>query len=164
DPGPRWNVRVRRAAREAIARTLPPTSAALLSGLLLGDRADLPPEVEDGFRRAGVYHVLAVSGFNVALIAGAVFSVLTLARCGRRVAAVAAIAAVLGFAFVVGPEPSVLRAAVMGVRVLGAVHEPAHHDPAPGRGLWADDERDAEHGVGRAHVRTPVTTAPRSTP
>ena len=121
DPGPRWNVRVRRAAREAIARTLPPTSAALLSGLLLGDRADLPPEVDDGFRRAGVYHVLAVSGFNVALIAGAVFSVLTLARCGRRVAAVAAIAAVLGFAFVVGPEPSVLRAVVMGVLVLGAV-------------------------------------------
>jgi len=77
DPGPRWNVRVRRAAREAIARTLPPTSAALLSGLLLGDRADLPPEVDDGFRRAGVYHILAVSGFNVALIAGAVFSVLT---------------------------------------------------------------------------------------
>ncbi|PYN59312.1 MAG: DNA internalization-related competence protein ComEC/Rec2 [Candidatus Rokuibacteriota bacterium] len=121
DPGPRWNVRVRRAAREAIARTLPPTSAALLSGLLLGDRGDLPPEVDDGFRRAGVYHVLAVSGFNVALIAGAVFSVLTLARCGRRVAAVAAIAAVLGFAFVVGPEPSVLRAVVMGVLVLGAV-------------------------------------------
>jgi len=121
DPGLRWNVRVRRAAREAIARTLPPTSAALLSGLLLGDRADLPPEVDDGFRRAGVYHVLAVSGFNVALIAGAVFSVLTLARCGRRVAAVAAIAAVLGFAFVVGPEPSVLRAVVMGVLVLGAV-------------------------------------------
>src|SRR5213593_3223587 len=120
-PPPPWNVRVRRAAREAIARTLPPTSAALLGGLLLGDRTDLPHEVDDGFRRAGVYHVLAVSGFNVALIAGAVFSVLTLARCGRRVAAVAAIAAVLGFAFVVGPEPSVLRAVVMGVLVLGAV-------------------------------------------
>jgi len=121
DPPPRWNVRVRRAAREAIARALPPTSAALLGGLLLGDRADLPREVDDGFRRAGVYHVLAVSGFNVALIAGAVFSVLTVARCARRVAALGALAAVLGFAFVVGPEPSVLRAVVMGVLVLGAV-------------------------------------------
>ena len=119
-PPPRWSVRVRRAAREAIARALPPTSAALLGGLLLGDRADLPREVDDGFRRAGVYHVLAVSGFNVALIAGAVFSVLTIARCARRVAASGAIVAVLGFAFVVGPEPSVLRAVVMGVLVLGA--------------------------------------------
>src|SRR2546425_1183232 len=121
DPLPRWNVRARRAAREAIARTLPPTSAALLGGLLLGDRADLPREVDDGFRRAGVYHVLAVSGFNVALIAGAVFSLLTLAHCGRRLAALGAMAAVLGFAFIVGPEPSVLRAVVMGVLVLGAV-------------------------------------------
>src|SRR5262249_34807948 len=80
DPPLRWNVRVRRAAREAMARALPPTSAALLGGLLLGDRADLPRDVDDDFRQAGVYHVLAVSGFNVALIAGAVFTLLTLAR------------------------------------------------------------------------------------
>jgi competence protein ComEC len=120
-PRPPWPVRVRRAAREWIERALPPASAALLEGLLLGDRAGLPAELDDRFRRAGVYHVLAVSGFNVALVGGSVVAALGLARCGRRAAAGGAIAAVVGFALVVGPEPSVLRAVVMAVVVLGAV-------------------------------------------
>lgn len=120
-PTPSWSLRVRHGARSAMNAALPPASAALLGGLLLGDRTELPREIDDKFRRAGVYHVLAVSGFNVALVAGTAWSVLTLARVGRRVAALAAIAVVLGFAVVVGPEPSVVRAVVMGVLVLGAM-------------------------------------------
>jgi competence protein ComEC len=115
-----WPVQVRHAMREAIARALPPTSAALLQGLLLGDRAGLPRDVDDGFRRAGVYHVLAVSGFNVALVAGAAFALLAVLGCGGRPAATGAIAVVIAFALVAGPEPSVLRAVVMGVLVLMA--------------------------------------------
>ncbi len=121
DPRPPWHARARRAAREAIQRALPPVSAALLEGLLLGERSGLPREIDEAFRLAGVYHVLAVSGFNVALIAGSVFGLLTLARLGRRTTAAVAMAAVVGFAFVVGPQASVLRATVMGVLVLGAV-------------------------------------------
>jgi competence protein ComEC len=121
DPGPSWNVEVRRAARAAIERALPPASAALLVGLLLGDRAGLPPEIDTAFRRAGAYHLLAVSGFNVALVAGATFALLSLARFPRRVAAAGAIVVVAGFASVVGLEPSVLRAALMATLVLGAL-------------------------------------------
>jgi len=118
---PSWPRKIRSTAREAIAGALPPASAALLAGLLLGDRADLPTEIDEAFRRAGVYHVLAVSGFNVALVAGSVWALLTLARAGHRGAAVGAIAGVVGFALVVGPEPSVLRAVVMAILVLGAL-------------------------------------------
>jgi competence protein ComEC len=121
DPGPTWHAEVRRKAREAIDRALPPASAALLAGLLLGERTALPPEIDTAFRRAGVYHVLAVSGFNVALIAGATFTLLSLARFPRRLAAAAAIVVVAGFAAVVGPHPSVLRAAIMATLVLGAL-------------------------------------------
>src|SRR5206468_1655915 len=81
---------VKRQAREAIERVLPPASAALLAGLLLGERTALPSEIDTGFRRAGVYHLLAVSGFNVALVAGTTFALLTLVRFPRRVAAAAA--------------------------------------------------------------------------
>lgn len=120
-PRPPWPARVRRAALGAMEATLPPVSAALLAGLLIGERAGLPPEVDEAFRRAGVYHVLAVSGFNVALLAGTVFTLATLARGGRRAAALAAIAVVIAFALVVGPEPSVIRAALMAVLVLTAL-------------------------------------------
>jgi len=121
DPGPSWNVRLRRGAREAIERALPPASAALLAGLLLGERTALPPEVDTAFRRAGVYHLLAVSGFNVALIAGATFALLNLVRFPHRAAAAIAIVVVAAFAAVVGPQASVLRAAIMATLVLGAL-------------------------------------------
>lgn len=120
-PAPPWPARVRRAALDAIAARLPPVSAALLGGLLLGERTDLPPDVDAAFRQAGVYHVLAVSGFNVALLAGAVWAVLSAAGGSRRVAAITAILAVLAFAAVVGPQPSVVRATLMAVLVLVAV-------------------------------------------
>src|SRR2546425_23037 len=89
--------------------------------LVLGQRTALPPELDEGFRLAGVYHVLAVSGFNVALLAAAVLVLCRLARVGRRASAVAAIVIVVGFAAVVGPEPSVLRAVIMAVLVLAAL-------------------------------------------
>jgi len=121
DPGPPWHSRLRRQARDTIERALPPASAALLAGLLLGERTTLPPDIDTGFRRAGVYHLLAVSGFNVALVAGATFALLTLVRLPRRAAASAAMVVVAGFAAVVGPQPSVLRAAIMATLVLGAL-------------------------------------------
>jgi competence protein ComEC len=118
DPVPPWSVRVKRASIAAMERALPPASASLLAGLLLGDRTQLPRDLDDAFRRAGVYHVLAVSGFNVALLAVSVWAFCRLLRISRRAAAAAAIVVVVGFALVVGSSPSVLRAVVMAVLVL----------------------------------------------
>src|SRR5437016_2690178 len=119
-PAPPWPARVRRFALAAFAERLPSASAGLLGGLVLGDRTTLPADVQDAFRRAGIFHVLAVSGFNVALLAGAVWTLTRAAGGGRRTAAAGGIVAVLGFAAVVGPEPSVIRATIMAVLVLAA--------------------------------------------
>ena len=75
----------------------------------------MPGETDEAFRRAGVYHVLAVSGFNVALVASSVFASLSLFGVPRRTTAVVAAAVLVGFALVVGGQPSVLRATVMGL-------------------------------------------------
>jgi len=118
---PPWPVRVKRWAVAVISARLPETSGALLAGLLIGERSQLPRESDEAFRRAGVYHVLAVSGFNVALLAGAVFA--GLATCGipRRATAVVAAIVLVGFAVVVGGQPSVLRATLMGLLLLAAL-------------------------------------------
>jgi len=118
---PPWPVWVRRWAVSTTAGHLPATSAALLGGLLLGEKTGLPPEASEAFRRAGVYHILAVSGFNVALLASSVFFVLSTLGVPRRVTAVVAGAALVGFALVVGGQASVLRATVMGLLLLGAL-------------------------------------------
>jgi competence protein ComEC len=116
-----WHAEVRRRVLATIDASLPPVSAGLLGGLLVGARRGLPADTIDDFRRAGVYHVLAVSGFNVALVSSAVFAVMLLGGASRAAAAAASIVVVVGFAAVAGPEPSVLRAAIMAVVVLGAV-------------------------------------------
>jgi len=118
---PPWPVRVKRWAVAVIGAHLPETSAALLAGLILGEKTGLPAETDEAFRRAGVYHILAVSGFNVALLASSVFFVLSALGVSRRTTAVAAGVALVGFALVVGGQASVLRATVMGLLLLTAM-------------------------------------------
>ena len=118
---PPWPARVKRWAVARLNAELPEASAALLAGLLLGERTALPRETDDAFRRAGAYHVLAVSGFNVALLAASVFALLTLVGVPRPATAVAAAAALVGFALVVGAQSSVIRATVMGLILLAGI-------------------------------------------
>ena len=115
-----WWLRTRLWIHGVIEAHLPPVSGALLEGLLIGERRQLPPTVLADFRRAGVYHVLAISGFNVALVAGSAFLLLRLVRVPAAVAAVLALATLGAFAAVVGGQPSVLRATIMGGLLLAA--------------------------------------------
>ena len=106
--------RMANSLRSALARgaaSLPDDQRALFSGLVLGDDRDSSPLVADDFRGAGLTHLLAVSGQNVAFVLLMVQPlVVRLGLWGRW----AAILAVLGlFATVTRFEPSVLRATVM---------------------------------------------------
>jgi competence protein ComEC len=129
-PAPRpWWLEIRLWIHARLARELPPVSGALLEGLLIGERRALPPGLVADFRAAGVLHVLAISGFNVGLVAGAAFFVLRLLRLPRRLAAGGVLGALVVFVAVVGSQPSVLRATVMGglglVALLCARESPA---------------------------------------
>ncbi|WP_285724590.1 ComEC/Rec2 family competence protein [Psychromicrobium xiongbiense] len=89
-------------------------AAALLPGMVLGDRSAQEPTLDQAMKLTGLTHLTAVSGSNCTLV---VFSVLLLfrtMRAQRKVAATLALLALGGFVLVVGPDPSVLRAAVMG--------------------------------------------------
>jgi competence protein ComEC len=115
-----WWLRTRFRIHAIIEAHLPAVSGALLEGLLIGERRQLPPTLLADFRRAGVYHVLAISGFNVALVAGSAFLLLRLARIPAPLAASVALATLVAFAAVVGGQPSVLRATIMGGLFLAA--------------------------------------------
>lgn len=83
----------------------------LARALVLGDRTALPPHIGAGLRRLGLGHLLAVSGLHVAIV-GAV-AAFTLAAARPRLRLSIALLAVAGYAVLVGPSPSVLRAAAM---------------------------------------------------
>ncbi|GAY12093.1 ComEC/Rec2-related protein [Pseudonocardia sp. N23] len=121
---PPWWQRAAGTLRDGLrtaSGVLPDRSAGLLPGLTVGDTRDQSPEVADDFRAAGLTHLTAVSGANLAVVAGAVLLLLRLLRAGPRACAVGAGLALVGFVVLARPSPSVLRAAVMGGVVLLAL-------------------------------------------
>jgi competence protein ComEC len=87
---------------------------ALVEGVVLGDDQELSSRVRDDFRASGLYHLLAVSGQNVAFVAAGVLLVAWLVGIPRLLAELGALAAIGGYVLAVGPQPSVVRAGVSG--------------------------------------------------
>lgn len=103
--------RVRAALRDAAARSMTPRDAALFTGLVIGDDARQDRTMVEEFRDAGLSHLTAVSGQNVAFVLLAASPLLgRLPPVGRWAATLGVVAA---FVVVARAEPSVLRAAVM---------------------------------------------------
>lgn len=103
-----------RSGLRTAAKVLDPEPAGLLPALVVGDTSAMVPTVREEFRAAGLTHLTAVSGANVAILCGAVLGLARLARLGPRSAVVLAGLALVGFVVLCRPSPSVLRAAVMG--------------------------------------------------
>jgi competence protein ComEC len=106
--------RLHRRLEGSIAPGVTGERRALVEGIVLGDDAALSDGLRTGFRVSGLYHLLAVSGQNVALVAGGALWLLWLLGVPRWAGHVGALAAIAGYVLAVGPQPSVLRAGVAG--------------------------------------------------
>ncbi len=96
-----------------LGRIFPEPEAPLLAGILLGDDNGIPADLQQAYKNTGTAHIIAISGFNIAIIAGlfvAAFSRLL----GRRKGAIAAVAGIAIYTVMVGASASVVRAAIMG--------------------------------------------------
>ena len=102
----------RRAALR-ITASLPAPWSALLKGILLGDESSLPPDLREDFNATGAAHVIAISGFNMIVLAGAVLALLRRSRFGSTLTATTAILTILLYAILVGAGAPVMRAALM---------------------------------------------------
>ncbi len=108
---------LRRASGEALARALPEPEAGLAAGILIGLRDRVGRDLAAAFTTAGVSHVVAISGWNIAIVA-AVVGALLRGRLGRRGRSLATLAAIVAYTVFAGASPSVVRAAVMAAVVL----------------------------------------------
>ena len=107
---------IRAAVRRAIDRHVgsrDAQSAAIAVAILIGDRGSLDPLVEQRLQEAGSYHVIAISGGNIAILAGLVLALLWVIQVRGGWAAGAAIAMLGAYAYIAGGGPSVSRATVM---------------------------------------------------
>ena len=111
-------VPVRKMVLAEIDRTIGGEKGEFLKGLLIGERSGIPVTTRQAFVNAGVAHVLAVSGSNVAVVAMVLVLLLGLFRLPRWVCSIAVAAGLLFYMMLTGNQPPVVRATIMAVVVL----------------------------------------------
>ena len=98
-------------------RVLPFEEAAFLSGLTLGGRSDFSKNFKEAMKKSGTTHLVALSGYNITIIAWAMANFFAFFFKRKKVFALTTMA-IIGFVIMTGAEASVTRAAVMGMLIL----------------------------------------------
>jgi competence protein ComEC len=121
----------RSSIETAIDSALDGSAAGLAKALLLGEKTEIPQDVRDAYRQAGLAHLLAISGLHMALVAGFVFflvrrglalsSRIALLLPLKSYAAGLTILALLGYLALVGAPISAQRATIMAICVMVAI-------------------------------------------
>lgn len=117
----------------------PGNEGGVLKALLLGDKGDVPEELNEAYARSGVNHILSISGFHVGIIFLCVFQALFLvARCFefpalhlnlRRALLVLALPVVVFYLFLSGAACATLRSVLMIAALVAALHLKREVDP-----------------------------------
>jgi competence protein ComEC len=110
---------VRRALSETIG-SFAPGAAGIVIAVLIGDRAGLDRGTERTLQEAGTYHVIAISGGNIAILAGVLLLIARVCAVPWRAANLGTAALLAAYAVVAGGGSSVARATVMGIVYLAA--------------------------------------------
>jgi competence protein ComEC len=109
----RWLGHLRASCRMRLVQGLDDQVGPLAAALILGQRDDIDPEINDAFARTGTTHLLAISGLQLQALALALGVALRLVRVPRRIAYTCVGLVTVGYAILVGLAPSVVRSAVM---------------------------------------------------
>lgn len=113
DPIRDFIYRVKASLLRQVFILFPEPEASLLAGILFGDDNGITTELQQAFKNTGTSHIIAISGFNIAIIAG-IFVTLFSRFLGKRWGSLLAIVAIAFYTILVGASPSVVRAAIMG--------------------------------------------------
>lgn len=120
--------------RVGLHRTLTfasPEVAGLVPGLALGDDSKIPADLETKMKISGLAHLTAVSGSNVTLLIGIVLALGRKFKIKDLTNYSLALASLAIFVVIVRPQPSVLRASVMGVIMVLALLSKSPKSPLP---------------------------------
>jgi competence protein ComEC len=140
-----WHIVERRGGLEGVADRLHTWLAGasvpglggvrrgVIEGVVLGEDEGLSEGLRQDFRASGLYHLLAVSGGNVAVVALGTLWLALMLGVPRLPAEVCVLAAIVGYVLAVGAQPSVVRAGIAGA--LGSL------------GWLTGRERDARHAL-----------------
>ena len=114
-----FSLSARDKINEITKQTLPPPYNYLLVGMLLGEKGFIPPHLKVVFAEAGIMHILAVSGLHVGIIAMALLAFLSILRLPKKLKLLILILILIMYASITGFRPSVLRATIMFILLIG---------------------------------------------
>jgi competence protein ComEC len=95
-------------------------SSSFMAGLLLGSRKGIPEKLSEAFRITGLTHIIAISGYNITLIASILMAFFR--PLGKRKSIILAAAGITLFTLFAGASAAVVRACIMGLISLFALH------------------------------------------
>ena len=109
--------------KEKIDTNFDEKKASILKGLLLGDTSDIQEEIKESFQISNISHVLAISGMHISYIMIGL-QVLLKKLMGKNKTQIVTIFILIGYIFMTGFSPSIVRAVIMGIIVIiaGMVH------------------------------------------
>lgn len=120
DPVSRIHTKFREVLVAAAQTPTHRDAAALVSGMVSGDDSLLQPQTRTAMQQAGLSHLTAVSGANLAIVAGFLLGIATVLGASRSMQLLMVAIGLSSYVIFVGPEPSVLRAAAMaGIALAG---------------------------------------------
>jgi competence protein ComEC len=112
--------RIKHRLREIIVKNLTPFSAGILNALILGDRHDLPRYMLDILMKLGTIHIIAISGFNVGIVAFIILLILKIIKIPRKPRYILTIFLLIVYCILTGANAPVVRATIMTVIFLYA--------------------------------------------
>jgi competence protein ComEC len=115
-------LRVKEKLVATVNRILPEPQAAFLGGLLYGAKRGIPADLTEKFNITGTTHIVAISGYNITILAVLLLQITKNLGLGRKKSFWIASGGILFFVILTGAQASVVRAAVMGLLVLLATH------------------------------------------
>ncbi len=113
DPFKATTIEIRDRLSDSLHASLIEPQASLAEAFLIGRSASLSEDLTQDMRVTGTSHIVAISGYNITVVAALVLWSLAWV-VGRRQAAVVALLVVAAYAVMAGLEPPVQRAAIMG--------------------------------------------------
>jgi len=114
-------LRIKNKLEENIDRVIPQPEAALGSGIILGGSSRMSKNIQDDFSRTGMTHIVAVSGYNVTIIAEYLIWFFIFIGFWRKQAFWFAVAGIIIFVAMTGFPSSAVRAGVMGTLLIWAM-------------------------------------------
>ena len=107
-----------------INKMLPEKTANMSIGILLGDTDNLDNNLKEQFKISSLYHILAVSGTHVSYLILGVAFILEKTKINKRKSKIITIVIIIFFMILTGLTPSVVRAGIMGIILIGARNFP----------------------------------------